>query len=118
MRTVIRKRYSNDFRDQAIELVALGRPVPDVAQELGISTTVLYRWTQSQRGAGGPSSSPASTSTQLGGFVQRAGGELDYDAELRRLRKENTRLLMENDILKKAAVILGTLPQPQAKPAR
>lgn len=117
MRTVIRKRYSSDFRDQAIELVALGRPVPDVAQELGISTTVLYRWTQSQRGAGG-ASSPASTSTQLGGVVQRAGGELDDAAELRRLRKENTRLLMENDILKKAAVILGTLPQPQAKPAR
>ncbi len=117
MRTVIRKRYSNDFRDQAVELVALGRPVPEVAQELGISTTVLYRWTQSQRGAGGASSSPASTSTQLG-VVQRAGGELDDAAELRRLRKENTRLLMENDILKKAAVILGTLPQPQAKPAR
>ncbi|WP_170267148.1 transposase [Brevifollis gellanilyticus] len=110
---MIRKRYSNDFRDQAIELVALGRPVPEVAEELGISTTVLYRWTQSQRGAGG-----ASASTQLGGVVQRAGGELDEAAELRRLRKENNRLLMENDILKKAAVILGTLPQPQAKPAR
>jgi transposase len=115
MTTVIRKRYSSDFRDQAIELVALGRPVPEVAQELGISTTVLYRWTQSQRTAGGASASSASP--QLGGVVQRAGGELDEAAELRRLRRENARLLMENDILKKAAVILGTLPHPQLKPA-
>ena len=115
MTTVIRKRYSSDFRDQAIELVALGRPVPEVAQELGISTTVLYRWTQSQRTSGGASAS--SISTQFGGIVQRAGGEMDDAAELRRLRRDNARLLMENDILKKAAVILGTLPQPQVKHA-
>jgi transposase-like protein len=43
---------------------------------------------------------------------------LDEAAELRRLRRENAHLLMENDILKKAAVILGTQPQPQAKPVR
>jgi transposase-like protein len=29
---------------------------------------------------------------------------------LKALRRENTRLLAENDILKKAAVILGTKP--------
>jgi transposase len=112
MTSVSRKRYSSDFRDRAMELVALGRPVPEVAQELGISTTVLYRWTQGQRQAG--NSSPA----QFGGAVQRAGGELDEAAELRRLRRENAHLLMENDILKKAAVILGTQPQLPAKPAR
>lgn len=43
MNNVMRKRYSNDFRDQA---VALGRTVPDVALELGIGTSILYRWTQ------------------------------------------------------------------------
>ena len=31
--------------------------------------------------------------------------------ELRRLRRENANLKLENDILKKAAVILGTKPQ-------
>ena len=55
-------------------------------------------------------------SAQLGGAVQGAAGELDEAAELRRLRKENAQLLLENDILKKAAVILGT--QPQSKPVR
>lgn len=68
MRTVIRKRYSDDFKAQAVALLNLGRSVPEVAEEL------------------------------------------------RRLRKQNAHLLMENDILKKAAVILGT--PPPSKPAR
>lgn len=112
MKAVNRKRYSSDFIDQAVALVSLGRTVPDVAQELGIGTSILYRWTQSQRQG-------QRQGSQLGSAVQsvphlRDG--LDEAAELRRLRKENARLLLENDILKKAAVILGT--QPQNKPAR
>lgn len=110
MKTVNRKRYSSDFISQAVALVSLGRPVPEVAQELGIGQSILYRWTQAQRQGG------QGASAQLGGVVQRAVGELDEAAELRRLRKENAQLLLENDILKKAAVILGT--QPQSKPAR
>lgn len=112
MKTVNRKRYSNDFKDRALTLVGLGRPVPEVAQELGIGTSILYRWTQAQRQ--GTQDTPA----QLGGVVQRAVGELDEAAELRRLRKDNAQLRLENDILKKAAVILGTHTQPQSKPAR
>jgi len=46
MRTVIRKRYSSDFKAQAVELVHLGRSVPEVAVELGIGTSILYRWAQ------------------------------------------------------------------------
>ena len=114
MRTVIRKRYSNDFRDQAVGLVNLGRPVPEVAQELGIGTSVLYRWTQPQRQQQAGQSAATTAPTQFGGGVQRAGGEVDDAAELRRLRKENAQLLLENDILKKAAVILGTQPQSKA----
>jgi transposase len=112
MKTVKRQRYSNDFKDRALTLVGLGRPVPEVAEELGIGTSILYRWTLAQRQ--GVQDVPA----QLGGVVQRAVGELDEAAELRRLRKENAQLLLENDILKKAAVILGTHAQPQSKLAR
>lgn len=105
MRTVIRKRYSEEFKAQAVELVNLGRSVPEVAEELGIGASILYRWAQ----AGAPAA-------QLPGAAQRAGGEMSEAGELRRLRKQNAHLLMENDILKKAAVILGT--PPPCRPAR
>jgi hypothetical protein len=38
MKTVKRQRYSNDFKDRALTLVGLGRPVPEVAAELGTGT--------------------------------------------------------------------------------
>jgi transposase len=73
MKSVMKKRYSAEFRAQAVELVRLGKPVAVVAEDLCIGTSVLYRW--------------------LG-----------------------ANLKLENDILKKAAVILGTNPQrPSAR---
>jgi transposase len=104
MRTVIRKRYSSEFKAQAVEMLNTGRSVPEVAEELGIGNSILYRWAL------------AATPTQLLGAAQRAEGEMSEAEELRRLRKQNARLLMENDILKKAAVILGS--PPLSKPAR
>ena len=47
---------------------------------------------------------------QLGGAGGRAVGEDPAADELRRLRREIAHLKLENDILKKAAVILGTKP--------
>ena len=51
---------------------------------------------------------------QLGSEGGRAVGEEPAADELRRLRREIANLKLENDILKKAAVILGTKPQPCA----
>jgi transposase len=82
-------------------LVGLGKPVPEVAEELGIGTSILYGWVRKD-------SRPA----QLGSAGLRAVGEEPAADELRRLRREVSNLKLENDILKKAAVILGTKPQP------
>ncbi|WP_422320813.1 transposase, partial [Prosthecobacter sp.] len=49
MKTVKRERYNSDFKDRAVAMVSLGRAVPEVAKELGIGQSILYRWTQSQR---------------------------------------------------------------------
>lgn len=103
MKTVIRKRYTSEFKAQAVELVGLGKPVPEVAQDLGIGSSLLYRWV-------GRGPQPA----QFGSGGLRAGGEEPAADELRRLRREIANLKLENDILKKAAVILGTKPQGQA----
>jgi len=100
MRPVTRKRYTAEFKAQAVELVGLGKPVPEVAEDLEIGTSILYGWVR--KGA-----RPA----QLGSGGLRAVGEEAEADELRRLRREVATLKLENDILKKAAVILGTKPQ-------
>jgi transposase len=103
MESVTRKRYTAEFKAQAIELVGLGKPVPEVAEDLEIGTSILYRWV---RQGGQPA--------QLGSGGGRAVGEVPAADELRRLRREMANLKLENDILKKAAVILGTKPQSSA----
>ena len=105
MQTMIRKRYSAEFKARAKELVGLGKPVSAVAEELGIGTSILYRWL-----------GPGSHSNVVGVDGTCGAGEDPPEVELRRLRRENANLRLENDILKKAAVILGTKPQPP--PAR
>ena len=103
MTAVNRRRYTPEFKTQAIGLVNLGKPVSEVAQDLEISEGVLYSWVRKD-----------SQEAQPGSAGPRAGGELPAADELRRLRRENANLKLENDILKKAAVILGTRILPSA----
>ena len=101
MYPVTKKRYTAEFKAQAVGLVGLGKPVSAVAEDLGLSLGVLYAWVRK-----------GSHSAELGSEGLRAVGEEPAADEVRRLRRENTHLKLENDILKKAAVILGTKPQP------
>ena len=101
MSSKARKRYTEEFKAQAVELLRTGKPVSELAEELCVSTDLLYRW---KRG------------TQVGNGGTRAVGECSGADDLRALQRENAQLRMENDILKKAAVILGS--QPPARPAR
>src|SRR3954453_8879984 len=105
MNTVTKRRYTAEFRAQAVELVCIGKPVGEVARDLGISQGVLYEWVRK-----------SSQAVQLGSGGLRAVGEEPAADELHRLRRENATLKLENDILKKAAVILGT--KAQAKDER
>jgi transposase len=104
MKQTPRKRYTAEFKAQAVELLKAGKPVSEVAEELCISSNLLYGWRHSAQGA------------QLGSAGARAAGEGSEADELRALRREVTLLRQENDILKKAAVILGTrLPSSSAR---
>jgi len=100
---MMRRRYTAEFKAQAVELVRTGKPVPVVAQELGIGSGILYRWV-----------GKLSEGVELGSGGLRAGGEETAADELNALRRENARLKIENDILKKAAVILGSNPPNNA----
>lgn len=39
-----RKRYTEEFKAQAVELLRTGKPVSELAEELCISADLLYRW--------------------------------------------------------------------------
>lgn len=99
MKSVTKRRYSAEFKAQAVELVRLGKPVRQVAEDLEVGLSLLYSWVQQV-------SQPA----QLGSEGLRAEGEESAADELRRLRREVANLKLENNILKKAAIILGTNP--------
>ena len=80
-----RRSYSPEFKQEAVRLVReSGRPLIQVARELEVHKTTLRSW---QRELNGESS----TAQQL---TERE--------ELRRLRRENARLKLEQEILKKA----------------
>ena len=82
---VIRKKYSPQFKDQALERIAKDG-VPQVAKDLGLAESLLYSW-KAQRQKGGDS----------------LENQKLQQAELARLKRENSRLAEENAFLKKAA---------------
>lgn len=92
---------------QAVELVEAGHSVAEVAADFEIEISCLYAWTRQFRNKDAQPS-------QIGSAVLRAVGDQDVADELRRLRRENADLRLDNEILKKAAVILGTKIQPNA----
>jgi len=93
MNVTTKRRFSRPFKEQAVQLVQSGRPVSEVAADLELRANMLYRWIKQFAAV----SSPAEPSS-------------DPTRELRRLQRQIADLKMENAILKKAAVILGTNP--------
>jgi transposase len=87
-----RPAYALGFRREAVELVRCsGRPIPQIADELGVSSQSLRNWVrQGQLDSG-----------------ERDGLSSDERGELRRLRRENKRLEQEREILKKAAAFFA-----------
>jgi transposase len=85
-------RYTKEFKLQALELLrASGKPVEQIAKELGVAKSALYRWQRE----------PATTRE---GKKARA---ISVEEELRQLRRENQRLKMEQEFLKKAAAFFA-----------
>ena len=93
-------RYSEEYKQEALELWRKsGRSAAKVAAELGIRAPLLYRWAWPQRQA---NHGKAELS------AQRSVEELE--AEIRRLRAENAKLLEQREVLKKSLGILSEAP--------
>jgi transposase len=90
-----RRSFTKEFKLEAVRLITEGgRSISQVARDLGIRDTILGRWKkdcEQDREAAFPGK----------GYVK------PDEAELRHLRRENERLRMERDILKKAAAIFS-----------
>ncbi len=106
MKTQIRKpareraSYTEQYKQEALELWrASGRSAAQVAAELGIRPPLLYRWARLER--------VANTSKQ----VRKSERSLEaLEAEIRRLRAENAKLLEQREVLKKSLGILSEVP--------
>ena len=55
------RRYPAEFRRRVLELIAEGRPVAEVAADLGISTQAIYNWGKQDQIDRGESSGLTST---------------------------------------------------------
>ena len=99
-----RRSFTEDYKRQCAELVvSSGRSITAVAKELGLRDSVLRRWVE-LRGAGREPTAAARRPT-----TQATLPSADHAAEIARLQRENERLRMERDILKKSiAIFAGT----------
>ena len=95
-----RRRFDQQFKVDAVRLLEeSGRPLAEVARELGIGRSELRRWKKQSRP--GPSPSAAFPGT----------GNLSAEKkELEELRRELARVKEEREILKKAMAVFSRRP--------
>jgi transposase len=85
-----RRKFDQEFREGAVRIVReTGKPIAQVARELGVNAGTLANWVARDKRADG------------------GDGRLSEDerAELARLRRENAELAMERDVLKRSVAL-------------
>jgi transposase len=91
-------KYPPEFREQAVELVrSSGKSVAEVARDLQINDTTLGNWVRAEQAEHGV--------RDVHGVLPLTAAER---AELTKLRRENAKLKVEREILKKAAAFFVT----------
>ena len=106
------RSYTEEYKRQVVDLVvSTGRTATSVAAEVGIHHTLLSRWV---RRYGHPAGSVATATATppprpaVASFLKPVPvPHADQAAEIARLRRENERLRMERDILKKGIAIFA-----------
>ncbi len=94
MATPTRRQFTDAFKSEAVRLTReSGRPVAQVARELGIGDRLLYHWRSEQQ------------QVESQGRTRQAV-RVEQD-ELTRFRRENETLRKERDFLKRAAAFFA-----------
>ena len=85
----VRRRFTEEFKQEAVQMLVDGQSAVIVAERLGLSgTNILYQWQKSLIGRGGAAAQ-------------------SLEARVRQLENELRRVERERDILKKALAIFG-----------
>ncbi|AND84735.1 IS3 family transposase [Clostridium tyrobutyricum] len=87
-----RHNYTTEFKNQIVELYHNGKMKSEIAREYSLSLSMVSRWIRQ--------------SENTGSFKEKDNRSRE-EQELIELRRKNKQLMMENDILKQAALILG-----------
>lgn len=96
----LRKNYSKEFKQKAVELSNVRGNVQEIARELGVRSELIYRWRKELN------LNPSVA------FSGNGNKQLTEDQkELARLNRELANVKMERDILKKAVSIFSLSDQ-------
>ena len=93
------RRHSKAFRKEAVELLLTGRTLGELSEELQVPVSTLHEWKQEYL-------------MDLEHKAPDVAGlpPLKMQEEIQRLRKENQKLKLHQEILKKALGILSDVP--------
>jgi transposase len=103
-KTTTRRSFTDEFKREAVSLLASsGRPLTQIAVELGIQPSMLRSWRGTVDGR--------RVASATGSASVSAAALSAEQAEIRSLRRELERAQMERDILKKAVGIFSGPPR-------
>lgn len=84
------QRYTNEFKQQIVDLYNAGTPVIQLAREYGLVEQTIYKWIKN-----------------LSPIIETDEGDTVSMKEYKELQKKMAQLEMENEILKKATAIFA-----------
>ncbi|BCJ85018.1 transposase [Effusibacillus dendaii] len=87
-----RRTFTDEFKKQMVQLYENGKPRKDIIREYQLTPSAFDKWIKQSRSSGS---------------FKEKDNRSPLEIEVAKLRKENKQLLMENDILKQAALIMG-----------
>ena len=87
-----RRTFTKEFKEQVVLLYTSGKPRSEIIKEYELTSSAFDKWVRQYKDSGS---------------FEEKDNRTPEQEELIKLRKENQRLAMENDILKQAALIMG-----------